>query len=113
MLLTVSFDVGGVWLLLGWVGFGVVTVGFGVVTGGAVCGFGVVTTTGGLTVGAAVTGGVGAAVCVSLETVVLSLVDPVSDSEDDVVVSELVVVVVDVDVLVVVVVRDESSFELS
>lgn len=110
MLLTVSFDVGGVWLLLGWVGFGVVTVGFGVVTGGAVCGFGVVTTTGGLTVGAAVTGDVGAAVCVSLETVVLSLVDPVSDSED-VVVSELVVV--DVDVLVVVVVRDESSFELS
>ena len=110
MLLTVSFDVGGVWLLLGWVGFGVVTVGFGVVTGGAVCGFGVVTTTGGLTVGAAVTGGVGAAVCVSLETVVLSLADPVSDSEDDVV-SELVVV--DVDVLVVVVVRDESSFELS
>ena len=110
MLLTVSFDVGGVWLLLGWVGFGVVTVGFGVVTGGAVCGFGVVTTTGGLTVGAAVTGDVGAAVCVSFETVVLSLVDSVCDAED-VVVSELVVV--DVDVLVVVVVRDESSFELS
>ncbi len=110
MLLTVSFDVGGVWLLLGWVGFGVVTVGFGVVTGGAVCGFGVVTTTGGLTVGAAVTGDVGAAVCVSLETVVLSLSDSVCDVED-VVVSELVVV--DVDVLVVVVVRDESSFELS
>ena len=81
------------------------------VCGGAVCGFGVVTTTGGLTVGAAVAGDVGAAVCVSLEAVVLSLVDSVSDSEDDVVVSELVVV--DVDVLVVVVARDESSLELS
>lgn len=69
-----------------------------------------VTTTGGLTVGAAVTGDVGAAVCVSLETVVLSLADSVCDVED-VVVSELVVV--DVDVLVVVVVRDESSSELS
>ena len=112
MLCDVCFDDCCVGLLfcVGAVGFGVVTVGFGVVTGGAVCGFGVVTTTGGLTVGAAVTGDVGAAVCVSLETVVLSLADSVCDVED-VVVSELVVV--DVDVLVVVVVRDESSFELS